>query len=270
MPGKSGLNRFDAIIFGLLVDLDDSVQPGATAGIDIHIQTLDDLAHLPENGRFPGHAHQQFMLQGAGQQRLPDGIAAVGDRLDFEDRLLANDIQRFGEVNEGAFCVETIPIDSPLEDDFGFGGDEQVHGFGLHHRKRLQGVGDGQFINADLHRGGRGSQDVGRIADANGDIELAGIAQKSVEMSPLDHADGHLRGRELHRPVEGDVLPVAGMLDHEHARGDVRPAVGLEVLQDGQIVEVGLQDNDILTGRGINLRGSPRLVNRFYQGGDDL
>ena len=94
----------------------------------------------------------------------------------YEDRLLAHHIVGLGQVDERAFGVPPVEVDRAFQDELGLGRHQQVDGFGPHHLQRLQRIGDLQLVHADLDRGGRRRQHVGRVADADGHIHLFQVA----------------------------------------------------------------------------------------------
>ena len=260
MPGEGRLDGFFPVVFRLLIDLHDGVQPGAAARVDIHIQAPDDFIDFFEDGRLTRHAHQQLMLERTRQQGMPDGILAVGDGFDFENRLTADDVVRLGQIDEWTFGVATVIIDGAFEDELSFSRHEQINRFSAHQVEWFIQVLDGecigylQLIDANIYGSGSSSQDVRRNTDTYSHIQAAQFLQKLVEMAAAHHPDSHLGFGELHEAVEIQVLTIFRVAGDEHPRADITAPIQGAVAQDGQGIQVGLVDDHFLAGRRGNHR----------------
>ena len=62
MSFKSCNYSFFAIISVLLFDLDNGVEPAASAGSDVYVFTLADLVDFIVDGGFFWHAHKELVL----------------------------------------------------------------------------------------------------------------------------------------------------------------------------------------------------------------
>ncbi len=123
---------------------------------------LDGLAH-------PCVFHGRLADDGGGV----DGVFAVGDAGEVEDRVIVGEGVEAGVVAEGAFAAQFAQFDVAFEDDFGVGGDFKIDGFAFDDFDRLaaQETGDEEFLH--LRRGGNdGGKGCGRIgADGYGNFE---------------------------------------------------------------------------------------------------
>ncbi len=120
MSLKRSLDGSHPVLGILLFNLHNGMQPGTTSRADVDIQAAHNLVYTIEYRRFARHAHQQLVLQTAGKQRLPDGIPAVGDRLDFKNWFLADHILCLRQVNKWPFSLFSFEINRPLQNELCF------------------------------------------------------------------------------------------------------------------------------------------------------
>src|ERR1700741_4089774 len=124
--------------------------------------TFDGLAH-------PCVFHGRFADDGG----CVDGILAVGDAGEVEDRIFVGQGVEAGVVAEWAFAAQFAPLDVTLEDDLGVGRDVEVHRFALDDLDRLaaEEAGDHEPLTFG-RRGDDGRKCGGRVgADGYGDFE---------------------------------------------------------------------------------------------------
>ena len=178
-PSKGGQDGGAAILRRALVDLHHGVQPTAAAGRDMHVATGADAADRRIDGGFARHAHEQAMLAPAGQQRLVDGVAPMGDALDDKEGLLAHEIARAREVEERPLVAQFLG-EVALQHDLALGGDLQIEADGAHQRRGGQGVGDAELIDAGRGRHGRSQLHRQRRADAHRHRQWAARRDQAV------------------------------------------------------------------------------------------
>jgi hypothetical protein len=188
--------------FGRQVDVDD-----LRDGHLHHRQedALDGLAH-------PGVFHRRLADDGGGV----DGVFAMGDAGDVEDRILVLHGVEAGVVAEGAFGAQLAEFDVAFEDDLGVGRDFEIDGFALHDLDRLAAQEAGDQILLDIRRRGNdGGECRGRVgADGYGDLHA-----RAFEIAEL-----HLQPSE---PAVGDRIRSARRLGHRgNARGK-RVGIGI-------------------------------------------
>jgi hypothetical protein len=148
---------------------------------DVDVDAAGHLADRGVDGRLLGHAHQQLVLQQARQQRVVDGVAAVGNAVDLDHRLLAHRVPGLGQVDERPLGRGAVG-DAPLQHELGLGRHVEIVAQAPNHRRRRQGVGDGQLIHAGVGRHAGGQQHVQRQADADGHGQAAGLLRSALSV----------------------------------------------------------------------------------------
>ena len=101
--------------------LDGEVNVDQLGNLHLHggqEDALDGLAH-------PGVFHGRLADDGGGV----DGVLAMGDAGQMEDRVLVGHGVEAGVVAEGAFGAQFAQFDIAFEDDLGVGGDFEIDGF---------------------------------------------------------------------------------------------------------------------------------------------
>ena len=121
VPAERRRDGLLAVLGRLLGDLHDRVQPRRAARGDMNVEAAGHLVHLGVNGRLARHAHQQAVLQLAGQQRLVDRIAAMRHAVDLDHRLPAGEIVGAGEIHERPLGHQLVR-DAALQHELGLGG----------------------------------------------------------------------------------------------------------------------------------------------------
>ena len=136
---------------------------------------------------------------------MVDGVAAVGDAVDLDHRLLAHDVDGLGEVDEGAFGHERVG-ETAFEHEFGLGGNDQVVGQATDERGGREGMGDVQLADAGRRGHAGGQEHMQGQADADGDGQIAlSFAPGGVGATMLDDAGGQAVGVEPQQAMEGGV-----------------------------------------------------------------
>jgi hypothetical protein len=101
-----------------------------------------------------------------------DGIFAMGDAGEMEDRVIVGEGVEAGVVAKGAFAAQFAELDVAFEDDFSVSGNLEINGFALDDFDRLAAQETGDEILFDLGRSGNdGGESRGRIsADGHGNF----------------------------------------------------------------------------------------------------
>ena len=161
---------------------------------------LDGLAH-------PGVFHGRLADDGGGV----DGVFAVRDAGQMEDRILVGHGVEAGVVAEGAFGAQFAQLDVAFEHDLGVGRNFQIDGFALDDLDRLaaQEAGDHELL--DLRRRGNDGGKSRRRIGADG--------HRHFKPRALQIAQRHLRQSADGAVGNGD--RAAGRLGHRrHACGE--------------------------------------------------
>ena len=103
VPAERGLRGPATVVGTALADLHHGMKPRGPARRDVNVFHVGHLFHRGVDARLFGHAHEQFVLQLAGQQAMIERAPPVGDGVDLDDGLLAHDVAGLGEIDEGAF-----------------------------------------------------------------------------------------------------------------------------------------------------------------------
>ncbi len=140
MPFEGGHDRLAAVFRVALVNLNDCVEPGSASGGDGGPGAANGLVYLGEYRRLPGHTHEHLVLEPARQEGMVNGVSPVSDQIDFNHRLLPDDVEGFGQVHKRSFA-HTAPGDASLEYDLGVGRNVQVVAQAGHQGRWRQGMG---------------------------------------------------------------------------------------------------------------------------------
>src|SRR5512136_1114968 len=81
-------NCLSAIVWVTLVDLDNGVEPAATARSYVNVSAVADLIDLVEDGGFFGHTHEELVLVPACKDGLINRVAPTCDTSYFDNWLL--------------------------------------------------------------------------------------------------------------------------------------------------------------------------------------
>ena len=175
-----------------LFDGDDHevVKDGFDGQIDVD-QFGDGQLHCGKKDALNGFAHPGvFHGRLADDGRCVNGVFAMGDAGEVEDRVVIGHGVEAGVVAERAFAAEFAEFDVAFEDDFGVGGDFEVDGFALDDLDRLaaQEAGDHELFNFG-RRGDDGGKSECRIG-ANGDGDFEPRAFQIADGDLRNAADG--------------------------------------------------------------------------------
>ena len=248
-----------------LANLYHGVQPEPAARGHGHVGALAHLAHGVENGRLARQAHQQVVREPPGEQRLKQGLPAMGNPVDHQIGLLTHAVTGAGQVHKGPLVAQFLG-QAPFEHDLAVRRHVQVNPQGADHRCRRQGAGDGQFVYSGRGRHRRGQLHVQRRADAHGYGEVPGaLLPGAMRAAPLHQACREGPWPHAHQPVEGHVRPQLGVTSQQHARSDVGPAILGKVGQDGQPGQVHVLSNALLAGPVTNDLQRLRLAQGPHQ-----
>ena len=138
-----------------------------------------------------------------------DGVLAMRDAGEVEDRVLVGQGVEAGVVAEGAFAAQLAQFDVAFEDDLGVGGDFQIDGLALDDLDRLaaQETGDQELLDL-RRRGNDGGKGRGRIgADGHGNFK------------PRAFQIAHRHLRQAADGTVGDGDRAAGRLGHGRYAG---------------------------------------------------
>ena len=175
-----------------------------------------------------------------------DRIAAPGDRGHFEDvvRRAAGHVS--GVLAERPFGLAGPRQQPALDDDFGVGRHQHIHGAAAAEAQRLaqQRAGQVVFILADAQLGRAGQHHRRMRADHHCDLQVTPRQLGAAVVIPgvLAAVDaGAHPPRSLHlEPHVGQVAHAGvGVARRDHPRGDVRAGILDEVARDRQLVQVG-------------------------------
>jgi hypothetical protein len=152
----------------------------------------------------------------------------MGDALDVDNRLPANNIPGLGQVNEWPLVVQPIG-ETTLQDHFALCRHLQIDGHAGDKRRWGQSMRNGQFVDPLFRTHGRCQQDMNGHAEADGYLQvpsrIQGLVPGRIGAAPFDNARGKRPRSGLHQPVETDVTPMLGIAHDRYTRCDVRSAI---------------------------------------------
>ena len=216
-----------------------------------HVLHLGATAHAPyppEDLRRHGHlvVDAPFHL-GAVLDVLEDGVAAHGDGVDVENRVLPRPRQVVVlELAEGAFLLAHVGKDLPFQHHLGLRRHLHVVGLALDHLHLLlqEPRSDGQLVPAVVRGGGGGEVEHGVVADHESHRHALALGLVLLVVGPAVarvEQDAGL-ARPLHLQAVEAQVAVAGVrvLGDHQAGGDERAAVADAALVDRQLRDVHL------------------------------